>query len=146
MARFVTVESQVWRDEAFLRLGADARLLFLWAWGNDRAQPSGLYVVERRRMLTAFSWPEQYRDHKVAVASGYTRLHDALDELKVKPLMLYDNDHSLLWVVNRARYANRNMATQAAIRRGWAEAPDASHLKHMFRSYYRTMFNTTKEA
>lgn len=134
MSKFVTVETKVWRDEAFLCLGPDARLMFLWAWSNERAQPSGIYRADPSEMVESFS------RRGLLSADNVQRFVAAREQLAEKPLMLYDPKESLVWVVNRARYANRTMTTQAAIRRGWAAAPDSSPIKGMFRSYYRSLF------
>lgn len=129
MSRFVLLESDLWEDAHFKRVGPDARLLFLWAWSNKKAAVSGLYVATPSEMVASFARPGELTGENVR------RLVEAREQLAVKPLMLYDPEASLLWVVNRGRYANRGPGTVVAMRREWQQAP-ASPLRDLFIKKY----------
>jgi hypothetical protein len=132
---FGMVLQRTWRDPAFQQLGTDARLLFLWTLTGDRgagAATAGLFRATRRDLVGALGEPLDGW-----AASMSRRLHFAVHQLQQKPLVLWDEDASLLWVVNRARHANRSPEVAAMIRRQVERMPQDSPLVDRFRSRYR---------
>jgi hypothetical protein len=99
MGRFAMVECATWDDPQFQSLGTDARLLFLWSWTNPRAAICGLYHASERMLRRAIS------DQPLAEVE---RTWAALEELAAKPLLKYDAEAEVVFVVNRAKYANRS--------------------------------------
>lgn len=125
MGEYTQVFKVLWDDPAFRALNADARLIFLYAWTSDRASIGGLHVASPRDLWRAVS-------DDLPTASRWER---ALDQLQAKPLLLYDDDAEVVWVVNRAKYANVSPRTQRAIQREYRRCPD-SPLKTRFARRY----------
>lgn len=109
---------KTWLDEDFEALSTAARLLFIWSWTSPASSICGLYEASPKRLRRALG-----RDHE--------QLGDALKELARKPMVLYDDDAEVLWVVNRARHANRSPKVAVAMRREF-EAVPACTLKDQF--------------
>lgn len=112
MPRFAMVECSTWDDPDFLRLSPTARLLFLWSWTHQRAAICGLYMASEKQMMRG-------------IGGDSKALADALAELGDKPLVKYDADAELLWVVNRARYSNRSPKVARAMQREVEACPDS---------------------
>ena len=123
---FAMVERGFWSDETVGGLSTDARLLFLWSWTNPRATIAGLYPVGQGPMRAALDRPDEARG---------ARVRDALAELDAAGLVRYDDENEVLWVVNRARYANRSPATVKGMEREWRECPP-SPLRDAFKRKY----------
>jgi hypothetical protein len=136
VAKFSQVEAATYSDEHYVRLSVHARLLFLWAWGNERAGIGALYPVSPRQICRAFAElrdPEHLREVTTVVER-------TLDELSAvpptgKPLVLYDWDAEVLWVPGRAGKANRSPLTRKGIRNEYERCP-ASPLKAQFAERY----------
>lgn len=143
-AAFEVVYEQVWTDEAFLDLTTDARLLFLWSWTQPRAAVCGLYSVATAELEAALGWNAELSPRQDANARA-RRVRDALEELARKPLLLYDADGPVLWVVNRARYANISGRVAAMMRREFRSCP-ASPLKGEFERRYRATLRLEERA
>lgn len=126
---FTMVLARTWRDPAFIDLGSDARLLFLWALSNPDAAMCGLYRATPTQMANALQ-----RDG-IPAGSTVARVAVALDQLEVKPLALYDEQTQVLWVVNRARHANRSPACAEHMAREIARVPECI-LRRRFRRAY----------
>jgi hypothetical protein len=105
----------VWRKPSFLELSTDARLLYLWSWTNPAANLIGLYRAGVSELVAAVG-PANGRP-------GLERLEDALRELSRKPLLLYDDDAALLWVVGRVEHVLTSPKVRIAMRRQFAEVP-----------------------
>lgn len=131
----------LWNDTDFRDLTTDARLLFIWSWTNPEASISGLYHVSVKAMGRALGRP-----------SGHTldqdveeRVEKALEELGQKPLVLYDYDEEVIWVVNRARFTNRSPNQQKAIQRGYESCPP-SPLREQFKNVYESILEGSNVA
>lgn len=136
MARptFAQVMTSLWRDPDFLALDADARLLFLWSWTHDRAGVSGLYRASVLALMGALV-RDPHTDDTVE-----DRVRDALAQLLApKPMLLFDNDHEVLWVVNRARYANRSPRAAQLMRDEYERVPDCPLRDEFARRYWRAL-------
>lgn len=123
---FELFHRKIWTRRAFLDLGTDARMLFIWTWTAPSNALCGLYHVSPRMLERALEQrpgpsSDELRD----------RVRVALQELAVKPFVLYDDDAEVLWVVNRARYANRSPKVAVLLRREVEECPP-SVLKDRF--------------
>lgn len=122
---FEMLQRKIWHDRAFMDLSTDARLLFIWSWTHPANALCGLYHVSPRQLERAL---EERRGSDPALRA---RVKAALDELAVKPLVLYDDDAEVLWVVKRAEYANRSPKVAVMLRREFEECPP-SPLKDRF--------------
>jgi hypothetical protein len=110
------VETRLWQDPAYVELGPDARLLFLWSWTSPDAAIGGLYVASMRQLGRALS-----PAYNAAVAR---RIEAAIDELARKPLLAYDFDTETVWLVNRARHSMRSPKVRVAIAREYERVPE----------------------
>lgn len=119
-----------WRDGAFLELSTDARLLFLWSWTNPDAALCGLYSASPRMLERALEERDGGSDDELRA-----RVAGALRELARKPLVLYDDDAEVLWVVRRAAYANRSPKVQVLLQREVAECPPSILKKRFLRAH-----------
>lgn len=117
-------------DPAYQELEADARLLFLWSFTNPDATLCGLYRASWRQLASALG----PLNGRVPVAVD-RRVEAALNALERKPLVLYDEEREVLWVVNRARHANRSPKVATAMRREFERCP-ASPVKDQFKRRY----------
>jgi hypothetical protein len=133
MARFTLLENAVWEDQAFRVLGVDARLMFLWAWSNPSAAICGLYHTSEKRLLRALE-----------LGAEPNRIGRALEELSYKPLVRYDAANEVIWVVNRARHANRSPRVASRMQKEVQECPD-SPLVEEFVAIYGEMLRLRLE-
>ncbi len=121
---------RVWRKESFTRLSVPARLLYIWSWTHEDSALCGLYGVSPRQLERALAERDGGSD------AGLRRaVVEALRELAVKPLVLYDDDAEVLWVVGRVEHALRS-PTQAVRMLREYEACPASPLKEQFTRKY----------
>lgn len=121
------VQRRTWIDPAFTELSADARLLFLWSWTGPTNALCGLYHVSPRMLERALA----ERRGPDADDSLRERVRGALIELARKPLVLYDDDAEVIWVVSRAKHANRSPKVRVLLAREVESCP-ASPLKDEF--------------
>lgn len=131
---FAIVQRRVWSDKAVVALSTDARLLFVWSWTNERANIAGLYLVAPGAMALALGEQTDFGFFE-GKRPADDRVHLALDELAVKPLVAYDYDVGLLWVVSRAAHAARSDKAIRMIRQDYDAAP-RSPLKDKFARRY----------
>jgi Rieske Fe-S protein len=123
LERYEKVHVKMWDDPAFVPLSTQARLLFIWSFTNSASTVSGLYKTSTENMGQALT--EYGRDVDIAV------IESALAELARKPLVKYDWDNEVIWVVNRVRYAVTNEATRKKAQYEVDACPE-SPLKHEF--------------
>lgn len=120
------LKTSTWDDPAFRELGPDGRLIFLWSWTNPDAAIGGLYHASLRQIARALS-----DDAPLERAERALR-----GELAAKPMIVYDFEQEMLWVVTRAAHANRSPKVAVAIMREWERCAPASDLKAMFAVRY----------
>lgn len=82
-----TIETPIWSDERFFSLNSDAKLIFLYAITCDQSDWSGLFPMS------------------IALAEERTgisrkRVLSALRSLEETGLIVWDNERSVIWVVN----------------------------------------------
>lgn len=123
MGEWEQFQKKVWRRESFRALSPDARLVYLWSWTNpDHANLSGLYSASPRQMERALA------DDSPELRE---RLRAALRELSKEPLVLYDNDNEVLWVVGRVDHVLKSTTQATKMAREYEECP-SSPLKDKF--------------
>lgn len=138
MPGWAMYETATWEDGPFLALGGDARLLFIWSWTNPGATICGLYPATLEEMAVALpDVPEGPLPEEVV-----DRLDAALMELAAKPLVAYDYDNQVLWVLTRAAKANRSPKVLVKMQREFGAVP-WSPLKDQFAARYPAIANTT---
>lgn len=141
MARptFAQVMTSLWRDRDFLALPTDARLLFLWSWTHDGAGVAGLYTASVLDLMLALESPPR-SERLIWEATTGNRVRAALAQLLTpKPMLLYDTDHEVLWVVNRARYANKSPRAAQLMRDEYERVPACPLRDEFSRRYWREL-------
>lgn len=119
----------VYRKPSYRELSTDARLLYLWSWTHEGAALNGLYEISPRKLESAL-------EHREAPDPALRqRVGGALGELARKPLVLYDDDMEVLWVVGRVDHVNLSPTTAVRMRREWERCPP-SPLRHQFAQRY----------
>lgn len=122
---FELFQRRTWIDPAFVELSPDARLLFIWAWTGPTNALCGLYHVSPRMLERALA------ERRGPDDLLRERVRQALVELARKPLVLYDDDAEVIWVVSRAKHANRSPKVRVLLARE-VEACPTSPLKEEF--------------
>ncbi len=127
---FELVQRRIWTDPAWLELSSDAKVLFLWTWTAPTNALCGIYHVSPRMLERVF-------DPRPGPSSPETRerVRSCLLELARKPLVVYDDDSEVLWVVSRAKHANRSPKVAVLLKREVEECPP-SPLKDDFLKLY----------
>lgn len=122
MGSWEQVHKALWTDPEFVKLSPFGKLLFLWTWTQPGATLCGLYVASEKQMARGIgATPEQLRT--------------ALGELSRKPLVRYDADAEVIWVVNRARYANRSPKVAIKMQREVEACPPTTLLPQFVDAY-----------
>lgn len=137
MARptYAQVMTKMWRDRDFMALSTDARLLFIWSWTNDAAGVSGLYRASVLDLMHALG-PLDHHAEDATLA----RVQAALAQLLVpKPLLMYDADHEVIFVVSRARYANRSPRAALLMRDEYERVPACPLRDEFSRRYWQEL-------
>lgn len=130
---------QVWSRPSFKALSSDARLLYLWSWTNEKAALSGLYEASPRDLARALADSNGEPGEELE-----RRLAAALRELAAKPLVLYDDDAWVIWVVGRVEHALRSPTVGKRMRMEYEECP-ASPLRGEFLATYGEMLEIRSE-
>lgn len=143
MPGFAMFETATWEDGPFLRLGADARLLFIWSWTNPHATICGLYEASLERIALALpGLPDE--GERPLTEQEVQRLDTALVELAAKPLVVYHYETRVLYVPKRAAKANRSPKVLTAMQREFARCPQ-SPCKEMFAARYPRIANPEED-
>lgn len=119
---------KLWSDPAFIELSYQAQILFIWSWTSDRSRIGGIYRVTRKQMVgeaLGLQWSEE----------ADQMLEEALEELERKPLLAYDDEHEVIWVINRAKHANTSETHADWMYRDWLALPDCE-IKKAFKKKY----------
>ena len=91
MANYRKVHTKFWTDHKVEPLSKEAKLLFLYLMTNPHRPSSGLYQITKERMA---------RDCTMTVEE----VEKALMELAALELVLYDNENSMVLVINAVKY------------------------------------------
>ena len=125
-------QKRVWARPSFQALNADARCLYIWSWTHPGCALCGLYEASPRKLASALGPVDGSVSGAQALRS---RVRAALVELAAKPLVLYDDDFEVVWVVGRVEHANLSPTTATRMRREWEECPPSA-LKEQFARRY----------
>lgn len=123
----------VWHRPAFRALTADARLLYFWTWTAPGRPLSGLGPASPRALERALG------DADGADPLLRERVRVSLVELARKPLVLYDDDNEVLWVVGRVDHALRSPAMAVRMRREFDQCPPSPLKDRFVAAYGRTL-------
>jgi hypothetical protein len=102
MANYRPVHTKFWSDHKVELLSKEAKLLFLYLMTNPLRTSSGLYQITRNRAARDCSMTEEE-------AEG------ALAELAVADLVLYDDEASVVLVINAVKYLQRTKEMRRSV-------------------------------
>jgi hypothetical protein len=102
MANFRSVHTKYWSDHAVEPLTKESKLLFLYLMTNSLRTSSGLYPITRRRMAQETSMTEEEVD-------------GALDELTEAGFVRYDDEKSVVLIINAVKYLQRTSAMRKSV-------------------------------
>lgn len=97
------IDVKIWRDEKFVNLSEDARILFLYILTSPHSNSLGLYVLPEGYILADLQW-------------DLKRLGKPLEELLENDLIDYDDTVRLVFVKNQLKHrplVNQNQVTGA---------------------------------
>lgn len=98
----------------------------MWTWTNPRSTICGLYQVSMWEMRLGL------RENPPATEA---RVLKAIEELGAKPLVKFDAEHEVIWVVNRVRYANRSPKVARAMQKEVERAPTSPLVREFVEMY-----------
>lgn len=89
MANYRQIHTQIWRDNWFLDLEADEKLLFIYLFSNDNSNLAGLYELHEKI---------------IALETGLAkeRIHEIIAKFEADKKVLYKD--GIVWIVNMQRY------------------------------------------
>jgi hypothetical protein len=89
MANYRQIHTQIWRDNWFLDLEPDEKLLFIYLFSNDNSNLAGIYEIHERI---------------VAMETGLerTRIREILTKLEASNKVHYQD--GVVWIVNMRKY------------------------------------------
>lgn len=100
--------------------------MFFWSWTNPQSAICGLYVATTTDLRIAL------RDEPPAT---WHRVENALTELAQKPMVKYDRENEVIWVVNRVKHANRSPKVARAMQKEVGRVPDSPLLTEFVQRY-----------
>jgi DnaD/phage-associated family protein len=110
MAGYRQIHTQIWKDQWFIDLESDEKLLFIYLFSNDLASIAGLYKIPVRVIANETSLEYEY------VVQALAKFHAA-------GKIFYQD--GVLWVINMSKYhKNASPFTQQKIAADVANIPD----------------------
>lgn len=97
MARYRPISTHIWRDPDFVKLDAEAKLLFLFILTNDGTTTSGIYVLPPSQMISFIT------------GVSIEKIEETLAE-KFKNIS-YDKESHAIFIKNFLRYNNSGNPT-----------------------------------
>jgi len=89
MANYRQIHTQIWRDNWFLDLEADEKLLFIYLFSNDNSNLAGLYELHEKIIALETGLAEE-------------RIHEIIAKFEADKKVLYKD--GVVWIVNMQRY------------------------------------------
>ena len=89
MANYRQIHTQIWRDNWFLDLGPDEKLLFIYLFSNDNSNLAGLYELH---------------DRIITLETGLKkkRIDEIISKFEADEKVLYRD--GIVWIVNMQKY------------------------------------------
>lgn len=88
----------------------------MWSWTNPGSAICGLYAASIMDMRLGLC------ENPLATERRVLR---AVEELGQKPIVEYDRENEVIWVVNRVRYANRSPKVARAMQKEVERVPSS---------------------
>lgn len=137
---WVKFHREVWDDADFNKLGADAKVIWLWAWTSPSASNTGLVRASHRSLARVL-----HRQGRVTTQ----RVKTALRQLAAKPMALYDEEWEVLYVPTRTRWVLEHETVGAramvAMLLDYEEFPEDSALVKRWRKQYPRLLKDAEE-
>jgi hypothetical protein len=89
MANYRQIHTQIWRDNWFLDLEADEKLLFIYLFSNDNSNLAGLYELHEKIIVLETGLAKE-------------RIHEIIAKFEADKKVLYKD--GIVWIVNMQRY------------------------------------------
>jgi hypothetical protein len=110
MAGYRQIHTQIWKDEWFIELSSDEKLLFIYLFSNEQTSISGVYKL-----------PPRVIAYETGLDQGF--VETALAKFDQQKKVYYRD--GVIWVVNMPRYhANRSETTWKKILKDVRRLPD----------------------
>lgn len=112
MAGYRQIHTQIWKDEWFIELDADEKLLWIYLFSNDLASISGLYKIPIRVIV-----------NETGLAPEYVK--NTLASFEASHKIFYED--GVMWVVNMTKYhKNPSEHTQKKVQADIDLVPDGN--------------------
>lgn len=89
MANYRQIHTQIWRDNWFLDLEADEKLLFIYLFSNDNSNLAGLYEMHEKIIVLETGLAKE-------------RIHEIIAKFEADKKVLYKD--GVVWIVNMQKY------------------------------------------
>jgi len=89
MANYRQIHTQIWRDNWFLDLEADEKLLFIYLFSNDNSNLAGLYELHEKII-------------ELETGLAQERIHEIITKLEGDGKVFYRD--GVVWIVNMQKY------------------------------------------
>lgn len=125
--KFWALREALWTDRKFRKLNVDARLLFIWACSPPHSNACGYFRATTKDMERVLDAPgEEGIDDRLGLA---------LEQLADAKMVLVDEDNSVVWAVNKAKYSASSKSAINLMRREFKAAPDSPLAKQFVRKH-----------
>ena len=115
------IHTQIWRDDWFLELPPNEKLLFIYLFSNDSAHYAGIYKLSPRHI-------------QLETGLNSEDIIKMLNNFESAGKIVYRNGY--IWVKNLRKYnASRSPTTKIAIEKHLAGIPDCE-IKRAYIAYY----------
>lgn len=100
MANYRQIHTKIWRDNWFLELDADEKLLFIYLFSNDNTNLAGIYELNERII-------------QLETGLDKTRIREILNKFESENKVHFQG--GIVWIVNMQKY---HTSTGEKVRRG----------------------------
>jgi len=120
MANYRQIHVSIWKDEWFLELDADEKLLFIYLFSNELASLAGIYKIPLR--VIAF---------ETSLEASYIR--EKLDDFERAGKVIYRD--GIVWVINMRKYNGGSEKVEQRVQKDVDDIPDC-WLKQVYLAYF----------
>lgn len=107
---FRQIHTQIWKDDYFLELAPEEKLLFIYLFSNENTSLTGLYKISMRVICFETGLDQRF-------------VADTLSKFEQAGKVCYENN--LMWVINMRKYhETRSPTIKTAIAKDLARIPD----------------------
>ena len=131
MANYRQIHTTIWKDDWFIELSSQDKLLFIYLFSNDNSNLVGLYKISKRVIANETGIDQEY-------------ISQALARFEADKRIVFRD--SIIWIVHMWRYHNNaSPKVQARIKNDLELIPDLP-IKHWYQYYQDTgIFNISEE-